>query len=116
MSDIFSDPKIVEYREKIRAYRIQIENPLAGEKRIEYVTEKQPFLDGEPLGESQSAPWVSRNFSDVITETVTVVDPVTSEEITVSVAGIATLVESAFVKWYNEDVAATMTPDVSGAG
>ena len=53
-----------------------------------------------------------RRVGDVATETVTVTDPVTQQQVTVSVAGIGGLVKAAMIKWMIEDNNATYDPTI----
>lgn len=49
---------------------------------------------------------VERKFGDIATQTVTATDPVTGENVTVSIAGLATLIAVVCYQFRDEDVAA----------
>lgn len=103
MSNIYVETKNnVEVKEKVRTNRITINNPHLGKKTINFRNEKLTLVDDVETGK-EKFPNTNRDFDAVITELITVTDPVTQQEVTVSIAGIATIVEAAFIKWWNED-------------
>lgn len=107
MPDIISDPVVVTKRVKTRACQIYIDNAFAADKRIDFTSEARILLNDANGGvEPQSPPSVTRMMSQAATKTVTITDPVTSQSVTLSVAGIATAIEQCYVDWFNDDRAA----------
>ena len=102
MPDIITDPVSVSKRIKTRARQIYIDNPLGADKRLDFASEGAVLLDDAFAG-SESRPSVTRMLSTVATKTVTITDPVTAQSVTISVAGIATAIETCYVDWYTED-------------
>ena len=86
----------------IRANRIIIHNPAGGVPSISFRNEQVVFQDGEPIATTK-LPTTGRKLNEVITEMFTIVDPVTAQEVTVSIAGLAELIEQGFIKWFKED-------------
>lgn len=102
MPDILSPLETVTKQVKTRAPRIHIENPSGPEKSISFASESVVMIDGVPVA-TLDAPPVKRAFPAVAAETFTITDPVTGQAVTISVAGIATAIEEAYVRWYNQD-------------
>jgi hypothetical protein len=102
MSDIFIPITGDELKKKIRTKKITIHNPYEGEKKMVFRNEERTLIDNVSTGVKNISNTV-RSFDNVITETITITDPVTQQEITMSVAGIATAIEDLYVRWWNED-------------
>lgn len=103
MTDIFLPvDSNAEVKQKVRTNKITISTPYNGSKVMSFRNEKITLVDGNETGRDR-APNTTRNFDEVVAETITITDPVTNEEITISVAGVATAIEEAYVKWWNED-------------
>lgn len=103
---IITDAVSVAKRVKTRAKRIIIDNPIDGDQSVYFEVEEHVLLDDVPTAGYRGAPDLSRVIASVATKTVTVTDPVTGEDVTVSVAGVATAIQALFVDWFNEDKAA----------
>lgn len=86
----------------IRANRVVIHNPPKGKQTVSFRNERVIYEDNKPVATTK-LPSTNRHIEDVVTETTTIVDPVTGETITVSVAGMSRLVEEFFMKWYIDD-------------
>lgn len=114
MPDIITDPVTVVKTVKTRAPFISISNPegtdadpFAG-KSIDFNCSHVLKLDGETVAAVNGPDLPSnvvRQLGAVGAETVTFTDPVTSQVVTLSVAGLALSIETLFAKWYAEDVA-----------
>lgn len=86
----------------IRANRVVIHNPPKGEKTVSFRNERVVYEDDKPVATSK-LPSTTRNIDSVVTEVATVTDPVTGQEVTVSVAGMSKLIEEFFMRWYISD-------------
>lgn len=104
MSDIFLPIESSEVKQKVRTNKITISNPYNGNKVISMRNEMITLVDDIERGRKNISN-TTRIFSDVATELITITDPVTSQEITLSVAAVALAIEDAYVKWWNEDQA-----------
>lgn len=104
MSDIFLPVEATEVKQKVRTNKITISNPYQGNKVISMRNEMITLVDDVERGRKNISN-TTRNFADVQTELITITDPVTSQEITISVAAVATAIEETYVKWWNEDQA-----------
>lgn len=90
-----------------RANRVVIHNPTKGTPTVSFRNEKVVYenIDGVPTAVATSRlPSTTRNITNVITETVTVTDPVTQQEVTVSIAGMDAIIEEFFLRWFQEDL------------
>ncbi len=103
MSDIYTEPKLIERRWKTRAKKIVIVNPpneTDEQKQIIFDVETVPYDNNIPsFDQSQQKQPLKINLMDVITNTFTVFDPITRQNVTISTAGIASAIEAAFVDW-----------------
>ncbi len=118
MPDIITAPTTVEKTIKTRAPFIGITNPespagapFAG-KSIDFNCAHVLRLDGKTVSavnvdeEGKQLPSnVKRNIGDVFMQKQTFTDPVTGQEVTLSVAGLAMAIENVFAQWYGEDTA-----------
>lgn len=103
MPDIFVPVDTsAEVKQKVRTNKITISNPFNGSKSMSFRNEKITLVDNVETGRDR-APNTTRSFDDVAAEMITITDPVTSQEITISVAGVATAIEEAYVAWWYED-------------
>ncbi len=66
--------------------------------------------EGRVLSESGREFRLHRRIDQVALEMTTVVDPVTGKEVTVSVAGVGTLIKAAMTRWMLEDHGAKYDP------
>ena len=105
--DIYENPATLNTVEKVRSFRTEIDTPYKGERYIRFHSERLVLdgPDGNQIGVKPQAT-VSRPFSGVATQLVTFVDPVTQQQVTISVAGLATAITERYIKWYAEDKAA----------
>lgn len=101
MPDIIENVTTGQKSERVRAVAVNITTPLIGERVIEFPSERLLLLDGEVIGTKPQGAIV-RNFSDVMTQTVSIADPVTGQSITISVAGIAMAIADRYETWYRE--------------
>jgi hypothetical protein len=105
MPDIFTNSELIERRWKTRAKKIIITNPPSDnetglEKEIIFDVEDIPYDNNIPnYIESFQQPPLKISISNVASEIFVVFDPVTKQNITISVAGIASAIEEAFAKW-----------------
>lgn len=102
MSDIITEPVQVTKQIKTRARQIYIDNQFNADKRIDFISEGLIIVDGKPAG-TESKPAVTRSIPKVISNTITINDPITGKDTTISVAGMAMAIEEFYVLWYNED-------------
>ena len=97
-----------------RSGYITITNPDGGVPVAIFNIEQKLYLDGQPImplpldspfnpGLSQTARSLT---DDIMAQTYTVTDPVTQQDVTVSVAGIESLLISVFSAWYHQDLKA----------
>lgn len=90
-----------------RANRVVIHNPPTGEPTVSFRNEKVVYENVEgvetPLATSK-LPSTTRRISEVLTEMATITDPVTQQEVTVSIAGMHAIIEEFFMKWFQEDI------------
>jgi len=90
-----------------RANRVIINNPPKGEATVSFRNEKVIYEDVEGVETALATsklPSTVRRVTDVVAETVTVTDPVTQQEITVSIAGMDAIIEEFFLRWFQEDL------------
>lgn len=105
MPDIFTDPELIQRRWRTRAKKIIITNPPSEvsdgkEKEIIFDVEDVPYDNNIPKYDiSQQQEPLRIKVNDVVTETFTIFDPITKQNVTISVAGVASVIEEAFVKW-----------------
>ena len=96
---------------RARTFIVQIKNPNGAPKSIEYPVETILMAGGNDIGHDDAPPpWVNRAFADVQTETISITDPVTSQPVTISVAGLAVAIAERFVKWFLEDQTKRISP------
>jgi hypothetical protein len=105
MPDIFTESTLIQRRWKKRAKKIVITNPSSemasdNKKEIIFDVEEVPYDNNMPkFDETKSLPPLKVGFSDVITETFTIFDPITRKNVTISIAGIASAIEEAYFTW-----------------
>jgi len=90
-----------------RAKRVVIHNPTTGTPSVSFRNEKVVYetVDGvETAIATSKLPSTSRNIQNVALETATVTDPVTGQEVTISVAGLDVVIEEFFLRWFQEDL------------
>ncbi len=104
MEAILSDPVSTQRQVKTRASQLIITNPAVGDINIRFRGENLLLLDGVPTA-PLPCPDVIRNLMGVVTEVKTFTDPVTGQEVTVSVGGLADVIVKCFCDWYREDEA-----------
>lgn len=105
--DIYENPATLSTVEKVRSFRTEIDTPYKGERYIRFHSERLVLdgPDGNQVG-AKPQPTVSRPFSAVAVEMITIADPVLGKSVTISLAGLATAITERYVKWYGEDKAA----------
>lgn len=91
-----------EVKYQIWPKRITICNPFNGSKAISFSSERITFVNDEECNTVQDNS-INRSFDDVEAETITFTDPVTEQEVTISVAGIVSAMEEAYSNWWAED-------------
>ena len=98
----------------IRTKRIDIDLPTAGD--VPWISSRFQVLerdaDGNVLAVHDDQERMVRRLDRVAVQTVTVIDPVTQQPITASVAGMAGLIRAAQFKWMAEDFGATYDADL----
>lgn len=104
MSDILTAPILAQIQEKVRAKSLIITNTLGTDPNLAFVSEKLVILDGKVVA-SVRAPPVVRNLAGIATRRVTVIDPATLDEVTISAAGVARVIEELYCQLYTEDEA-----------
>lgn len=108
MSDIYTNAELLERRWKTRAKKIIITNPPSDnegglQKEIIFDVEDIPYDNNIPkYNETKQQPPLKVGLSNVVTEIFVVFDPITRQNVTISVAGIASAIEEAFVKWQSK--------------
>ena len=108
MPDIYTTSELLDRRWKTRAKKIVITNPpsdneLGLEKEIIFDIEDIPYDNNIPkYDESFQQPPLKISVPNVASEIFVVFDPITRQNVTLSVAGIALAIEEAFVKWKNK--------------
>lgn len=116
MPDIITPSTTVEKTIKTRAPYIGITNPESPSsdpflgKTIDFNCAHVLRLDGKTVStvnsDDEGKPLrsnIKRNVADVYTQTQTITDPVTGQSVTLSVAGLALVIETLFAQWYGED-------------
>jgi hypothetical protein len=107
--DLLSSPQIIQRVWKTLAPKIVITNtPIAihgnnevVQRIINFAVQKLPYDNNLPnLNEIQNLPPLQVNFNDVATTVITVYDPVTGKNVCISIAGVAMVIQQAFVTWY----------------
>jgi hypothetical protein len=107
MPDIYTSPELIERKWKTRARKIIITNPPSDasqedQKEVIFDVEDVPYDNNIPKYEdSRKKTPLKVVLNDVITETFTIFDPVTRQNVNISVAGIATAIEECYVVWQN---------------
>lgn len=103
MPDIYTNPELIERRWKTRAKKIVISNPSTendGKKEIIFDVEEVPYDNNIPkFNESKQRSPLKIDLNSVATEIFTVYDPVTGQNVDISVAGIASVIEECYVAW-----------------
>lgn len=103
MPDIYTTPELIERRWKTRAKKIVISNPSTesdGKKEIIFDVEDVPYDNNIPkFDESKQKIPLKVDLSSVASEIFTVYDPVTGQNINISVLGIANAIEESYVAW-----------------
>lgn len=103
MSDIYTTPELLERRWKTRAKKIVISNPPTendGKKEIIFDVEEVPYDNNIPkFDESKQKSPLKIDLNSVATEIFTVYDPITGQNINISVLGIAKAIEESYVAW-----------------
>lgn len=115
MPDIITPAVSVLKSIKTRAPYIAITNteapasdPFLG-KSVDFNCSHVLKIDGESAGTvttdggRQLPTNVRRQIGAVAAEVVSITDPVTSNPVTISVAGVSLVLETLFAKWYQED-------------
>ena len=102
MSNIEFDLDANNVKTTIRANRVVIQNPADGAPSVAFRNEKVVKVDGVTEGTSK-LPSTNRDIANVATETITLTDPVTGQPVTVSAAGLASIIEAFYIKWWQED-------------
>lgn len=111
MEAILTDPENVQRQIKTRASQLIITNPAVGDINIRFKGENLLLINGVPTA-PLPCPDVIRNLMGVATEIKTFIDPVTQQEVTVSVGGIADVIVKCFCDWYREDEAQRAAAEV----
>lgn len=102
--DISSEPTPAS--KKIRAWEVRIDNPLNEDPTLLYRTEKVVLDEYGKLiyrEDRRKTKDVSCKFSSVATNTITFIDPISKEEITLSGAGVAESISIFFAKLWKEE-------------
>ena len=105
MPDIYTDPELIQRRWRTRAKKIIITNPpseagINGKKEIIFDVEEVPYDNNMPkFDEARSKAPLKIGVMDVVAQTFTIFDPITRQNVTISVAGIASAIEEAYVTW-----------------
>ena len=86
----------------IRGRKLMINNPKGSEPTVVFRVEEVTTIDDVDVGQKR-LPNVTRVVSDVSSETKTVTDPVTTQEVTVSIEGMHLLISEFFNDWWTED-------------
>jgi hypothetical protein len=97
-----------------RAGSIYITNPDQGIPVATFYVEQKLWLDGIPIMplpmDNPDNPGITQIVRaltpDVVTQTIEFTDPVTGQDMTVSVAGVAAILTQIFATWYGVDLAA----------
>lgn len=100
MPEIITEAKTVVVQEKTRAKTVVINNPLGGTKSIDFLQEVVTLTDSVPTDSRGVLP-LTILVDDVISDKVTVNDPIVGGPVEISVAGIAMAIEEFYVKWFN---------------
>jgi hypothetical protein len=89
-----------------RAWEVRIDNPRDGDPTILFRTEKV-IIDANDntifLKDRQKVPDISRKFSKVATDMITMTDPVSQQTYTISAAGVAKAIAIFFEKYWAEN-------------
>ena len=102
MEVILSEPVTTQRQIQTRSNEITIKNPANGDVNIRFKGENLLIIDGVPPI-PLPCPDVIRNLMGVVTEINTITDPVTGQEVTISVGGMAEVIAKLFCNWYRED-------------
>lgn len=96
---------------KDRAFRIEIDNVYGSPKSKKTIKYHQETLilqgeDGPKVGKADNSPQtISTDFEDVMLKTLSFTDPVTQQEVTISLAGIALAINMDYVDRRNYQLA-----------
>ena len=101
-------------KQAIRAGRIEIDTvKIHGPKWIVATLSRLEIDDnGNVISERIRDEKIYRKAENVATELVTVVDPVTQQQVTVSVAGLAGLIKATMINWMQEDFPSIYDPEL----
>ncbi len=90
--------ELVITQERVRCFRVEIENPNVGSKKISY--HQELLLEDENGNEVSKKMHTSLHvsFDDVATKTLEIADPVTGETVTVSGAAVAMWIEEHYIQ------------------
>jgi len=96
-------------KEALRTGQIEIDTQKMGDEQWIAATIQNLELnsDGSVASEKMRDGKVYRKVSDVALEMITVTDPVTQQQLTMSVAGMGTAIKTLMIKWILEDNANT---------
>ena len=107
--EILSDPVIIQRVWKYIAPKVVITNtPIPvnangedAQRIINFAVQKIPYDNNVPnLNEIINLPPLQLNFDDIETQVITVYDPVTGKNVSISIAGVAIVIQQAFCNWY----------------
>jgi hypothetical protein len=99
-----TDEPTPEFKQ-VRAWEVRIDNPLNGNPTLIYRTEKVVLDANSKLiyrDDRRTVPDISTKFSDVAMDLITIKDPVTQQNVTISGAAVAESIAVFFAKTWNK--------------